>query len=581
MKEQEQRLRSLTMTVSGNYDRKVMPDWIRAMQRDINRVGGAAALYQAALLGAADSLLDELQIELREMLFHRKQEKAVLLPLTRICLDAACFRAMERERPGIRQLRREAITLLLEEDRMRLTHTPWGIVEEGWLLENAETGEAKFSPLQAIGDSCWKDYLAVLQSLDRDAVSAGDLVSAGMTLYRFIHQDGFADRLRGFTDLGMDEPGRDFGAGKEKDIRRLREETILTLTADTDSDGQRKNAEGQDALILSEEEMAQIGKSVEINYGRSYLTDREQKEIEETLCRGPHEGCHLHFTDGVGVNREGAASAYAGIVRERNQEWIGAHRALVEQSIRALTAAFANAAAQRQEKDTFPAQFGELRPERLWKLGRIADCKLFERSFSVTDSRFVVDILLDASGSQQERQGLVAVQGYVLSRALGQAGIPHRVMSFCTFGDYTVMRRYRDYPASSTEDGRILEYYASGNNRDGLAVQAAARELLRRPEEEKILILLSDGMPNDIIVSASRAKEQASYTGDSAVRDTALQVRSLRAKGIHIMGIFVGSDEALADEKLVFGSDFAHIRRIDDFAGAAARFLAGEIAGLD
>ena len=150
-------------------------------------------------------------------------------------------------------------------------------------------------------------------------------------------------------------------------------------------------------------------------------------------------------------------------------------------------------------------------------------------------------------------------------------------MSFCTFGDYTVMRRFRDYNDISAKNARIFDYYGSGNNRDGLAVRAAGLDLLKRPEENRILIVLSDGMPNDIIVSRKRAKLYPSYSGDYAVHDTAQEIRALRRAGAKVMGIFVGDDSALQDERLAFGTEFAHIRSIDSFAATAAGFLRREL----
>ena len=48
---------------------------------------------------------------------------------------------------------------------------------------------------------------------------------------------------------------------------------------------------------------------------------------------------------------------------------------------------------------------------------------------------YVIDILLDSSGSQAKRQPQVAAQGYIISEALSRVGIPHKVMSFCSFWD--------------------------------------------------------------------------------------------------------------------------------------------------
>ena len=45
----------------------------------------------------------------------------------------------------------------------------------------------------------------------------------------------------------------------------------------------------------------------------------------------------------------------------------------------------------------------------------------------------MVDVLIDVSGSQMSRQGEVALQAYIISEALSNAELPHRVMSYCTF----------------------------------------------------------------------------------------------------------------------------------------------------
>lgn len=60
--------------------------------------------------------------------------------------------------------------------------------------------------------------------------------------------------------------------------------------------------------------------------------------------------------------------------------------------------------------------------------------QVFKRELYEDSSSFVVDVLIDASGSQRSRQGQVAIQAYILSEALSNVGIPHRVTSFCTFG---------------------------------------------------------------------------------------------------------------------------------------------------
>ena len=76
---------------------------------------------------------------------------------------------------------------------------------------------------------------------------------------------------------------------------------------------------------------------------------------------------------------------------------------------------------------------GMIVPSRLWRIGRSSDAKIFQRELKADAADFVVDVLIDASGSQMSRQGEVAIQAYIISETLSNVEIPHRVMSFCTF----------------------------------------------------------------------------------------------------------------------------------------------------
>ncbi|MBQ5421235.1 MAG: hypothetical protein IIU26_03305, partial [Clostridium sp.] len=372
----------------------------------------------------------------------------------------------------------------------------------------------------------------------------------------------------------------DFGSDKDNLGKQYKEDLILSLSPSENSEDTAASGIFTTQLVLDDDAMARVEKSVEMSYGLSYLTKREQDRLEKLLCTGPHAGTHLHFTDGMtetGLLDSPDMFQFHQRITEANRELYEKNRLTAGQSIRALAASFRNAMAAREEHETVASSHGILRPEKLWNLGRTDNENLFDREILRDDSAFAVDLLIDASGSQQVRQSMVALQGYIFSEALSMAGIPHRVMSFCTFGDYTVMRRFRDYNDISAKNARIFDYYGSGNNRDGLAIRAAGLDLLKRPEENRILIILSDGMPNDIIVSRKRARLFPSYSGDYAVHDTAQEIRSLRRAGAKVMGIFVGDDSALQDERLAFGTEFAHIRSIDSFAATAAGFLRREL----
>lgn len=127
---------------------------------------------------------------------------------------------------------------------------------------------------------------------------------------------------------------------------------------------------------------------------------------------------------------------------------------------------------------------------------------------------------------------------------------------------------------------RILEYRATSNNRDGLALAAAGLDLKKRREEHKIIIVFSDGLPNDMVSGRKREGAPEVYVGDAAIRDTCFQVRKLRREGAHVIGIFLGEDGELENERMIYGASFLRIRRAEDFAGSAGKRLSETLLNL-
>ncbi len=220
---------------------------------------------------------------------------------------------------------------------------------------------------------------------------------------------------------------------------------------------------------------------------------------------------------------------------------------------------------------------GKLRPELLWKVGKSRDACLFSKISEQDNQEFVVDLLIDASGSQRVRQEKVVLQAYIIMQSLSNAGIPHRVLSFCTFWDHTVLQRFREYDEDASANERIFSFTTSSNNRDGLAIKAAARELMEREEDHKIMIILSDGRPYDVIMNRPNARNPQPYFGDYAVRDTGMEVRKLRHLGVSVLGVFVGEEKELEAEKKIFGKDFAYIRDISNFSKIVGSYLTKQI----
>ena len=349
--------------------------------------------------------------------------------------------------------------------------------------------------------------------------------------------------------------------------------------ADVTREMEEERKSKQKITVLPPEALEKAHTYVELNFGKTYLSELEEKRMNQLMCRDIHSDCSLYFTEGILKSPVKRNYQYEYAKRLKNKNiWLyhDKHR-IVKRNIALLTEMLKKSLVIKSENQEILSDRGMIVPSRLWRLGRSSDAQVFRRELKGDSSDFVVDVLIDASGSQMSRQGEVALQAYIISEALSNAELPHRVMSYCTFWDYTILHRFREYDDPRSANENIFNYVTSSNNRDGLAIRAAGYGLLNREEEKKILIILSDGRPYDVIVNRPNAKNPAPYHGKYAITDTAAQIRKLRSQGVSVLGVFAGEEKDLATEKKIFGKDFAYIRNITGFSKIVGRYLTKQL----
>ena len=349
--------------------------------------------------------------------------------------------------------------------------------------------------------------------------------------------------------------------------------------ADVTREMEEERQSKQKITVLPPEALEKAHTYVELNFGKTYLSELEEKRMNQLMCRDIHSDCSLYFTEGILKSPVKRNYQYEYAKRLKNKNiWLyhDKHR-IVKRNIALLTEMLKKSLVIKSENQEILSDRGMIVPSRLWRLGRSSDAQVFRRELKGDSSDFVVDVLIDASGSQMSRQGEVALQAYIISEALSNAELPHRVMSYCTFWDYTILHRFREYDDPRSANENIFNYVTSSNNRDGLAIRAAGYGLLNREEEKKILIILSDGRPYDVIVNRPNAKNPAPYHGKYAITDTAAQIRKLRSQGVSVLGVFAGEEKDLATEKKIFGKDFAYIRNITGFSKIVGRYLTKQL----
>lgn len=564
----ENRLQNLLWTVSEDYECE-----IKVSPADLQK-SPETAFYNMILQGAFQKYFDA---EILEAYTQKKiqygAEPSVLLLISKLCIDSAVYQKVCTERRGIENIRKKAFREILKRDAFRFSHTDWDYLEYCYL---------QFQLYQKMVNPKLQPLILKIDALSH-TTSVKDVCTCIDEIYHTAYEKGFAEYFKGISrdTNGLESGSEDSEEGEEDTVSSFEEETINIFSGHVDAqDNGKKDSSTARLLALDKQSSEHLEKYIELNYGKSILPPTEKSRLQKQMCTGIHEDCRLHITKGVLHNQteSNAKTDYVKRIKEENLHIYKKNFLLTRQNILSLSNMLKRALITRTEKELCNSEYGTICAEKLWNLGRTDNTMLFKRELQQDNSDFAVEVLIDASGSQQRRQSLVALQGFIISRALSLAEIPHRVTGFCTFGSYTILNEYRDYLDKSDADENIFEFYGSANNRDGLAIRATADSLDKQPQENKIMIILSDGNPNDIIAANSHQKtEKQPYCLDFAVKDTATEIRRLRNRKISVLGVFAGDEEDLAAEKKIFGKDFAYIHDISNFANIVGHYLKKQI----
>ncbi|MDO5336710.1 MAG: nitric oxide reductase activation protein [Eubacteriales bacterium] len=579
----ENRIKNLLWTVSGDYSLEIRPDVPLFLRSK------AIELYDGIKQGAFARYYDreEMSMYLVKKVFLQADEAELML-LTQLCIEEAVGDKICQERPGIRSMQTKAFEDILDQEfeilpsygdavgRLRLA-----------LLRDRLSGKRGTFRVERQLER-WRDMVYEAG----EAETTQELIALVDILYNTLVDPDFEKRIGGL-DRVLAVPLEEL---RDYDWRELLSEELYEDALETymeQMNSRMTGLEREDVTEAMEEErkvkhkitvlppeaLEKAHDYVELNFGKTYLSENEEKRRNFLMCRGLHEDCSLYFTEGIlrAPVKKNYQYEYAKRLRSKNLYHYHDKHRIAKHNIAQLTDLLRKTLILHQESERMISDRGQILPGRLWRVGRSSDARLFLRELNSETRDFVVDVLIDASGSQMARQGQVALQGYMIAEALSNVGISHRVMSFCTFWDYTILHRLRDYDDDRSANDNIFNYVTSSNNRDGLAIKAAGHELLQRNEDKKIMIILSDGRPYDVVVNRPNAKNPKPYKGSYGVADTAFEVRRLRNLGVSVLGVFAGEEKDLAAEKKIFGKDFAYIRDITGFSRIVGKYLVKQL----
>lgn len=573
IEERQVRARNIQWTVSGDYD--WLPGDLRFQQdRSVD-------YYENIIRGAIHRIYAPSSLRaFEDFLRAGHLEAAMFIDLLQIPLESGAFDRIKDDRPVVRTLRlRKAKDLLSYYDYS----APRDLVQ---LVRKAHA-ERVLGRVPKVNPMVRKlvDDLESLASADTPDLIQG----MNQILKDHFH---FNPTLKAEADL-QDRIER------EEKIKK-REDPPPEKTGDLADQFQIGSAEFTDNILLKDqssnifEELTptkkhrstdeKIREAIVDRYGRSLLTSAQELDLAKRVCYGNHQEAKLFITDGRREEEDDRSSFGQSAVRaayESNLEELNQNRHRVNREINRLTDKLRSAILNDMERGPLYSRQGKLVPSRIWRADRLNDARVFEENSAHEPGKLVVDLLIDASASQTDRRSEVAIQAFILASALDKLNIPFRATSFQSQQGYTIIRQYLDYRSPDRPD-KLLEYCPNAANRDGFALRITRQRMKRSPSAKNVIIVLSDGRPNDRRSTIhGTAQEKKPYTDRFAIEDTAREVRLIRQEDIPLLGVFTGKEEDLEAARTIFGRSFAYVKKIERFSEIVSNFLKDELVGLN
>lgn len=180
------------------------------------------------------------------------------------------------------------------------------------------------------------------------------------------------------------------------------------------------------------------------------------------------------------------------------------------------------------------------------------DGRIFAKKNSPNDGlNIVVGFVLDMSGSTS-RQGRLAagkMAALVLYDFCHAMNIPITIYGHNVTNTVNLYSFAEFDSVDGNDRYRIMSAVPSGCNRDGLAYRYVGQKLLKRSEKNKLLILFTDGKPNDY-----------AYSGNIAKMDLQSAKLQLQNRGVTTFAAAIGEDKDVIED--IYGDGFLNISDI-------------------
>lgn len=576
----EARRFNIVWTVAGDYDILPDPAVLSSSTETVNH-------YREALVGAFYRYTDTALLStLVDYYKNATVDAPLFLTLLDIALELCLYPLLTQERPGIKHLHTQYAMSFLN----RFYHRPPSdVAEEVELAMNQRFFKRvpKTSPMVI---ALLDDFQALSPFQDTPSFVLGfrEAISRHFHIETTLKKESDLEKAIESSKSSFSSKKKPTRIDMKRPQNAVEIEDIGSAEFTKDIEIENQTLKESTPTLLTPSQLSNhiMFQRMTSQFGESLLSERQRAQLEATVSTGNHIDHHILLTAGE-FREDINAQFYQRIVDHQttiNIEHYEDNQLLYKRSIVKLMDIIRNSVLMDLDTSESRTLDGTLTTQNLWRHTALKDQRVFHKNRKDEIGTLSVDLLLDASASQIDRQALVASQAYIIQEAFTRLRIPTRVFSYNSLYNFTVLKLFRDYKDPLSSNQRVFGYNPSGSNRDGFALRTVLHWMASKQDAtNRILIVLTDGRPDD---RRSPVDNQSytgvkKYTGVFAVEDTAIEVRKGRDRNISILGVFTGEEDDLPSVQRIYGYNFAHIKRIERFSDIVGLFMKNELINLE
>lgn len=175
-------------------------------------------------------------------------------------------------------------------------------------------------------------------------------------------------------------------------------------------------------------------------------------------------------------------------------------------------------------------------------------------------------VLIDRSGSMHGEKLNCAIRTAILLERFASAiNIPIMIAGH-DVTNCVNLHIYTDYVSAMEAQDRysLASITAGGCNRDGYPIRICCDRLAERPEKVRLMVVISDGAPND-----------TGYRGHEAREDIRKTIQEYRRKGLLIYGAAIDDDQEVIQS--IYGKGFLSIQKLNLLPKTLVRLVRQQI----